>query len=133
MPNSLVSGYNSLDPTDTDHGIKIGTVSIAADRIPLGPGTVVEGDIFVGVGGDPASVIGAGGTVQGRKFAMTEDIDFPDVEAPTLPDMGTDLSAKGATITLGTTGWKLVMMSVFGFLKLSLRGCPGERERSLRV
>jgi len=100
MPGSLVDGYNSEDPADTDIHLTIGTTSIEADRIPLGPGTVVDGDVFVGVGGDPGTVIGAGGTITGRKYSLVQEIEFPVITAPALPDMGTALDAKGATIKL---------------------------------
>ncbi len=100
MPNSLVAAYNSADPTDTDLDLKIGTISVEPDRIPLGPGTVIDGDVFVGVGGNPQTVIGAGGTITGEKYALTEEIDFPVITPPPLPDMGTGLDAKGSTITL---------------------------------
>jgi len=72
-----------------------------ADRIPLGPGTVVDGDVFVGVGGDPKTVIGAGGTITGEKYALPTEPEFPVITAPALPDMGTSLYAKGATLTIG--------------------------------
>jgi len=101
MPNTLVKGYNSADPSDTDFKLKIGTTSTLADRIPLGPGTVVNGDVFVGVGGDPKTVIGAGGTITGGKYALDRNLDLPAVAAPPLPAMGTPLSAAGTTITLG--------------------------------
>jgi len=105
MPNTLVTGYNSQDATDTDFDLKIGTTSTAAGRIPIGPGTVVEGDVFVGVGGNPQTVIGAGGTITGQKFTLHEELDFPVITPPpSLAYIGTALSAKSATITLDPTG-----------------------------
>jgi hypothetical protein len=100
MPNTLVSGYNSSDPLDTEFDVGIGTLSTLPDRIPLGPGTVVDGDVFVGVGGDPGVVIGAGGTITGSKYALSEEIELPVIKPPVLPDMGTSLDAKGATVTI---------------------------------
>ena len=102
MPKTLIAGYNSEDPTDTDLDLTIGTTSTAADRIPIGPGTVIEADVFVGVGGDPNTVIGAGGTITGRKFTLHEELDFPVITPPPLPDTGTALSSTG-TITLDPT------------------------------
>ncbi|MHC4645452.1 MAG: DUF7305 domain-containing protein [Planctomycetota bacterium] len=101
MPNTLVLAYNSDDPTDTDIDLKIGTTSTAADRITLGPGSVIDGDVFAGVDGDPATVIGAGGTVNGFKFALEEEIKFPVITAPSLPNIGTSLYAKDTTVTIG--------------------------------
>lgn len=99
--NTLLSGYNSADPTDTDADLKIGTTSTLADRITLGPGTVVNGDIFVGVDGDPGSGVGAGGTVNGLKYALLDEPPFPVITAPPLPNKGTSLSAAGTTLTIG--------------------------------
>ena len=101
MPNTLVAGYNSADPFDTDFDLKIGTTSTLADRIPLGPGTVVDGDVFVGVGGDPEIVIGPGGTITGKKYSLSIEPVFPTIIPPSLPTTGTGLSATGQTITLG--------------------------------
>jgi hypothetical protein len=104
MPNTLVKGYNSANPADKDFKLQIGTTSTLADRIPLGPGTVVDGDVFVGVGGNPQTVIGAGGTITGSKYALDTAPDFPTIAAPSLPAMGTALSAAGTTLTLGPAG-----------------------------
>ncbi len=103
MPNTLVAGYNSEDAFDTDFDIKIGTTSTADGRIPIGPGTVIEGDAFVGVGGDPDKVIGAGGTITGKKFSLQEEIDFPVITPPSLPNTSTALSANSTTITINPT------------------------------
>lgn len=100
MPKTLVTAYNSEDPTDTDFKLQIGTTSTEPDRIPLGPGTVVDGDMFVGVGGDPETVIGAGGTVNGDKHALDEELDFPVIDPPALANWGTSLTAEGQTVTL---------------------------------
>ncbi|MFC1793786.1 hypothetical protein ACFL3Q_09400 [Planctomycetota bacterium] len=82
----------------------IGTTSTAADRIPIGPGTVIEADVFVGVGGYPGTVIGSGGTITGNKYTLHEKPNFPVITPPPLPDTGTALSATGTTITLDPTG-----------------------------
>lgn len=96
MPNTLISGYNSADPTDTDTDVKIGTTATKDDSITLGPGSVVDGDVFVGLGGDPQDVIGAGGTITGQKYALTESVQFPVITVPALPDFGADINVKGA-------------------------------------
>jgi hypothetical protein len=103
MPNALLAGYNSADATDTDFDLTIGTTSTAAGSIPIGPGTVIDGDVFVGVGGDPGTVIGAGGTITGQKYPLLEEPDFPVITPPALTDIGTALSATGTTITLDPT------------------------------
>ncbi len=99
-PNTLISGYNSADPTDTDIDVSIGTMGTLDDSITLGPGSVVEGDVFVGLGGNPEDVISASGTITGQKYALTETIQFPVITIPLLADYGTVISAKGETVTL---------------------------------
>lgn len=100
MPNTQVAAYNSVDPADIDFKLQIGTTSTSPDRIALGPGAVVDGDVFAGVGGDPQTVIGAGGTVNGVKYALEEEPDFPVIAALKLVDWGRSLSAIGQTFTI---------------------------------
>jgi len=124
MPNTLITGYNSADPTDTDIDVQIGTTSINDNSISLGPGSVVEGDVFVGVGGDPAEVIGAGGTITGQKFTLTEELQFPVIAPPVLPNFGTVISAKGETVTMTPAD-----SGIYKEIKLSSKaGTPGVLE-----
>jgi len=124
MPNTTITGYNSADPTDTDIDVKIGTTSINDSSITLGPGSIVEGDVFVGVGGDPAEVIGAGGAITGQKFSLTEELQFPVIAPPALPSFGTVISAKGATVTMTPAN-----SGIYKEIKLSSKaGTPGVLE-----
>jgi len=126
MPNTLITGYNSADPTDTDIDVMIGTTSIGAGQIPLSPGTVVEGDVFVGVGGDPALVITieGDGAITGQTFTLTEELQFPVIAPPVLPNFGTDISAKGATVTMTPAD-----SGIYEEIKLSSQaGIPGVLE-----
>ena len=124
MPNTLITGYNSADPTDTDIDVRIGTTSINDNSITLGPGSVVEGDVFVGADGDPAEVIGAGGTITGQKFTLTEELQFPVITVPALPSLGTDISAKGVTVTMTPAD-----SGIYKEIKLSSKaGIPGVLE-----
>jgi len=99
-PGSTVDGFNSADPTDTDADLKMGTLSTVADSIPIGPGTLINGDVFVGVGGDPGTVIGAGGTITGGTYPLIIEPEQPVITIPPLPNIGTALDAKGTTIEL---------------------------------
>ncbi|MBN2269566.1 MAG: hypothetical protein JXN61_03075 [Sedimentisphaerales bacterium] len=124
MPNTLISGYNSADPTDTDIDVAIGTISTLDDSITLGPGSVVEGDVFVGLGGNPLDVIGAGGTINGQKYALTETIQFPVITIPLLADYGTVITAKGETLKLTPAD-----NGTYNEIKLSSQaGIPGRLE-----
>jgi hypothetical protein len=99
---TLVDGYNSLDPLDTDADVDIGTQSTADSSIVLNSGVAVDGDVIVGMGGNPDTVIkDLGATTTGSHFAGTEQDPLPRIDAPgDLLDMLTDISVTGATTTL---------------------------------
>lgn len=99
--DTQISGYNSKDPNDTDLEAKIATTSTLPERLVLNSGVVVNGDVFVGVDGDPATVIKDLGGSTGYRSSLTEEFEFPPVTAPVLPDKGTGISAKGTTMTIG--------------------------------
>ena len=100
MPNTRIKGYNSADLSDSDFEVTVGTTSVEQDKISLSSGTVVEGDVFVGVGGDPDLVIGDGGTITGEKYSLITEPYMPDITPPSLAAVSTPLSAKGVTVTL---------------------------------
>jgi hypothetical protein len=82
--NTIVGGYNSADPTDTDFDVDIGSQSYANDSVILNMGCVVNGDVFVAPGADIDSAIKGAGTVTGQKYTSPPD-PLPPVTAPTLP------------------------------------------------
>jgi len=98
---TLVDGYNSLDPGDTDVGVKIGTNSILPNSIVLNPGVIVDGDVLIGVGGDIESVIQDLGATIGDSYAVSAEVVFPDITVPALPDKGTKINVHGKTLTIG--------------------------------
>ena len=86
--NNQILGYNS-DTGETDLKIQIGTHSTAPGSIIFGSGTI-DGDVVVGIGGDPETVVKSGGTVKGVTYALSEEYELPTITPPTLlPDMGT--------------------------------------------
>ena len=98
--NTIVDGYNSLDPTDTDLEIDIGSQSNAKDTITLNVGVVVKGDVFVAPGAnlDTAVKVG-GGTVKGDIYTAALE-PLPPVVAPAgLLDKGA-INVKGGTTTI---------------------------------
>lgn len=98
---TLIQGYNSLDPGDTEVEVKIGTNSILPDSIVLNSGVVVEGDVLVGVGGDIEIVIqDLGATVQG-KYAASVQALFPSIIIPELTDKHNGISVHGTALTIG--------------------------------
>ena len=96
MKNSnLVTGYNSATG-ETDLEAQIGTLSTAAGSIILGNGTI-NGDVFVGVGGDVATVIQNQGAINGETYALGEEYVLPTITPPSLPDKGT-INVVGTTL-----------------------------------
>ncbi|MFB0552656.1 MAG: collagen-binding domain-containing protein [Phycisphaerae bacterium] len=85
--NNQVLGYNSATG-ETGLKVQIGTHSTAPESIIFGSGTIA-GDVVVGVGGDPETVLKSGGTIKGITYALSEEYELPTITPPTLPDMGT--------------------------------------------
>jgi len=99
--DTLIGGYNSLDPADTDVEVQIGTISTLPDQIVLNNNVTVEGEVIVGVDGNPDAVIKDLGGTTGDRYAMGEEPPFPQITPPILHDMGTSIYAKGTTLTIG--------------------------------
>jgi Tfp pilus assembly protein PilX len=77
--NTVITGYN-YEPGEI---LKIGTISKNSDAIDLKSGTTINGDVVVGVGGDPATVIkDLGATITGTTCAMYEEPCLPPVTVP---------------------------------------------------
>ncbi|NQT00808.1 MAG: hypothetical protein HQ580_02165 [Planctomycetes bacterium] len=100
-PDTVIDGYNSQDPFDTDFKANIGTQSTADSSIILNSSVIVEGDVIVGLGGDPGTVIKDLGATTGDQFGGTEYDPLPLITPPALPYMGVDITATGETVTIG--------------------------------
>lgn len=100
-PDTLVDGYNSQDPLDTDVEVDISTQSTADSSIVLNTGVTVEGDVTVGVGGDPATAIKDMGATTGDQLSGIVEEPLPLISPPALPDMGADITATGETVIIG--------------------------------
>jgi choice-of-anchor A domain-containing protein len=69
--------------------------------VVLNSGVDVKGDILVGLGGNPDTVIKDLGATTGDQLGGTENDPLPTITPPaTLLDKATDIAAKSATITL---------------------------------
>ncbi len=99
--NTVIDGYNSQDPLDTDIEIHIGTQSTLDSSIILNTGVIVEGDVIVGIGGDPDTVIRDTGATTGNQYSAIEEDPLSLVTPPALPDWGVDITATGEIITFG--------------------------------
>jgi hypothetical protein len=98
---TTIDGYNSLDPLDTDADVDIGTQSTLDSSVVLNMGVIVNGDVFVGAGGNPDTVIRDLGAMTGDQYAGTPQETLPQITAPTnLSDTGTGISTQGQTVTI---------------------------------
>jgi hypothetical protein len=88
--SSLVDWFNF---DSEDENLKVGTNSIASGAFVLKNSSTVNGDVIVGAGGNPNTVINNNGTITGDTRAMTEENTLPSVVVPdwlnSLPTGGT--------------------------------------------
>lgn len=99
-PGSQIIGINSLDAFDTELDVTIGTISTGDNKVPMGPGTVINGDAFVGVGGNPSDVIVGSGIVSGDRYALEEELVFPVITPPSCGIIQPKLNIVGVTKTM---------------------------------
>jgi len=122
---TTIDGYNSDDLTETDIELSIGSQSAAKDSVVLNSGVTVEGDVFVAPGADLDTAIkDLGATVTGDKHTG-EQVTLPPVTAPPLPNKATDISAKGATVTITPAN-----NGIYTAIDLRTAGHPGILEIS---
>ena len=102
--NTIVDGYNSLDPADTEFVIDIGSQSNANDSVVLNMGSVVNGDVFVATGANLDDAIKGAGTVKGDKYTSAPEL-LPQVTAPVLPSKpAIDITGQSLTLTPADSG-----------------------------
>jgi hypothetical protein len=77
--SSLVDWFNF---SPDDENLKVGTNSIASGAFVLRNSSMVNGDVVVGVVGNPAAVINNNGTITGDARAMTEKNTLPAIIVP---------------------------------------------------
>jgi len=91
--------------TQDDENLKVGTNSTASGSITLKRNATINGDVYVGSGGDPDTVISSnGGKITGKTAALTEQKHLPSV---TVPDWVQSLPYKGnitGSKTITTSG-----------------------------
>jgi len=110
--HNLIDGYNTnlgqytLPPnyTNSHAYIRIGTTSIAPNKILLNQGSEITGDVLVGIGGDVDEVIRetpVGGSITGSWYNLPEPWSFEPIP---VPDCGPNLGNLNTTFTLGQIG-----------------------------
>lgn len=98
---TVIDGYNSQDPWDTDIDVKIATQSTLPESMVLYNEVVVNGDVAVGIGGDVDTVIRDLGATTGRRYALNKWIEMPPVYPPELSDKGPGIQVHGNTVIIG--------------------------------
>ena len=88
---TVIDGYN-FDADDSP--LAIGTTSTQSGSITIGSGVIINGDVAVGVDGNPGTVINdQGATITGRTYALAEEQELPQV---TVPEWLGSLPSKGS-------------------------------------
>ncbi|MHC4395174.1 MAG: DUF7305 domain-containing protein [Planctomycetota bacterium] len=89
---TTVSGFNFDADDDV---LKVGTNSTAAVSVEMKSGVTIDGDVAVGVGGDPGVVINSmtEAMITGTAYALKEEPELPVITVPNslllLPSQGT--------------------------------------------
>ncbi|MGB2807241.1 MAG: collagen-binding domain-containing protein, partial [Sedimentisphaerales bacterium] len=98
--DTLVQGYNSGDPLDTDIEVIVATQSTVPGAMILNNGVGVDGDVAVGAGGSVDTVIKDLGASMHKKYAMLQNVDLPVPTPPALESKGS-ITLQGKTSTIG--------------------------------
>lgn len=99
---TLIDGYNSLDEHDTNKYADIATQSTSDSSIVLNSGVTVNGDVRVGLGGNPDTAVkDLGAKVTGLMYGATERDPLPVITPPaTLIYKGAPINATSDTVTI---------------------------------
>ena len=80
--------------------LKVRTNTVAADGVNLTSNATIQGDVMIGPGGDPATVISDPSRVTGAKSTAPEALSLPAVTPPAgLPNRGSVTISGNQTIT----------------------------------
>jgi len=119
---TVVDGYNSEDLGDNEVEVSIGSMSATNDSVVLNNGVVIDGDVSV-AGGDIDTVIkDLGAKITGGKY-ISAPVHTPEVSLPALFDKGTNISAKGETVTISPAD-----NGIYTGINLKTTGIPGVLE-----
>ena len=102
LKNSATVDWYNNQPDDWP--LQIGTNSITTGAITFMSSTTINGDVLVGVGGDPSTVIDAKSdvTVTGDSYAIFSNVVLPSITVPdwlSAMSSGSDLEVKNPQTT----------------------------------
>jgi hypothetical protein len=100
--DTIIDGYNSKDPSDTEFDVSIGSQETTDSCVVLNNNSTVKGNVLVGIGGNiDIAIKDQGATIQGDKRASTTKDPLPKITAPTtLDNKRTSITAKGETVII---------------------------------
>ncbi len=127
---TLIDGYNSLDEFDVNTNADIATQSTLDSSIILNTGVVVNGDVRVGLYGNPNTAIkDLGAKVAGLKHGATEKVPLPQITVPTTRtgSRRTVISHCFSGVSAGSPYLKNGHMSVFPSKKRSGQNLPSSK------
>jgi hypothetical protein len=108
---------NWVNNQSDDWPLQVGTNSIAPDAVTLLSGSKINGDVVVGVDGEPNVVIDRKSdvTITGDSYAMFSSVIFPRIDPPpslvSLPSSG---EIKTSTTISSSAKYKYINLSGFG-------------------
>jgi hypothetical protein len=118
-----IDGYNSSNPSDTDVVVAIGTLSNQAGQVDIKNNSTLDGDVYVGPGGDPLTVIDMKDreSISGELFTMPVPYYLPSIGAPSF--VANKGSLQGNSVTLQTSdSGKYSSISINNNGKLEISG-----------
>lgn len=109
MSNSaLINSYNSTlgaySGTNSGSDASVSTNSTGSDKVELKNSAAIQGNVFVGSGGNPNNVIDASGSaITGQTGALAQNVAFPTVAMPSGLSSSGEFEAKNnSSVTISS-------------------------------
>jgi len=120
---SLVDGFNSDNPGETDIPAKIGTLSTNDGAISIDNNVTINGDIYIVPNGDPDTVVNAhsDADINGDIFFLPSYYSMPPISPPNYTASQGSISGKNITLHSSDSG-KYSDISISNNGTLSING-----------
>ena len=118
---AMVDGYNY---GGGEENLQIGTNNTEPGSITLANEAVVNGDVVVGVGGDPDVVIDSDwSNITGETYALTERYELPSITVPQyLQDLSSQGTISGSTVMTSSGKYDSINLAHTETLTLTIDG-----------